>query len=838
MLRPVQVHQQAAMPRAPRVPPGSLPALPRLPSPARIARRAVLILLTCWAGQAFTAAAPDQEFDFDLPAGPLGPTLLRIAEVSGTLVSFLPALVDQRSAPAIRGRFTLRQALALAAEPSGLVAEITPGGVATVQPEAPAAMAAASAPAPGPAGAASAVAGAAASAPAAALPRVEVRGSARRLADGLRPLRSDSATRTDTPLAELSQAVSVLTAEALALQGGSNPLEATPYVAGAAVGLVTAGGVENFGLTGVTAPSITVRGLPAPFALSGLRSIGGALPPDTLFIERIEVPKGPSGVLDAIADFKGRGGMVNLVLKEAQPQQQAQFTQAAGTQDGGTLRVAGDVGNAWGRDAAWRVLGFASQSGRTDGGYEHNAAAGLLGSARMRRDRLEASITLQAQRHRVTPLPDAQGGRTLVDGVAVDLPARREPGPPADPADRLLASSAFARMNSRWTLSPRWSLSLNTLAEAVQTDGVRHQPFTPTEMRRAQGLNAGAQLGLVGVVDHDVLRHRVLLGLDAGGWRTRTGGVDLVDGLGLLDVDIRERKMAVLLQDEISAGPLRLRAGLQHARTPQRDEVRRRSASGELQSLRNYLPVSANNWDAGLLYQLRPGLAAYVGAQETTEANLVLPGDEFSQDSPQLPDGVPIPPSTTRQVQAGLRVQAGPRLSLTAEAFRLRQSNLKLLNTFSFVIPGRVSDGLELELSGRVRPDVELSLGFTYLRCTETVDGDPARPTECAQVARRSLYLLSRVRLGDRLAPFTHVGLAFQAASGTRIGVPYFAPAALGLPGGGRLDLQLNGEWGPWSLTASLRNVFDQRLFGAAADPRYIPLLPGRSLGLAATYTP
>jgi outer membrane receptor protein involved in Fe transport len=797
--------------------------------------RAALLALACWAGPAFAAAAPEPEFEFDLPAGPLAATLLRIAERSGTIVSFQPALVEQRTAPAIQGRFTLLQALMLAAQPSGLAVDITPGGSATVL-EPPAT------PAPQPAGqlpAAAQAAGARASEPgdATLLPRVEILGS-RRQADGLRALRSWSATRSDTPLSELSQAVSVLTADALALQGGNSVLEAAAFVPGAGVGLVVNGGVENFGLTGVSLPSMTVRGLPAPYALSGLRSIGGVLPPDNLFVERVEVPKGPSGVLDAIADFKGRGGMVNLVLKEALPYQHTRLTQSLSSQDSGTLRLSADLGNRWTQDAAWRLIGFASESGRTDGGYEHNASGGLLGTTHLRRGRLDAALTLQAERHRLSPVAAAAGGRSIEDGRFVDLPPERRTRPPPDPGDRLLASTGFARLNTRWSLSPQWSLTLNGLAEASRADSLRHQPFTPTEQRRIEAMNVGAQLGLAGEVDHDVVKHRLLLGLDAGRWRSRTDGVDLLDGLGLLDVDIQERKMALLLQDELSAGPLRLRAGLQYARTPQRDEVRRRSASGELHSLRNYLPVSANNWDAGLLYQLRPSLAVYLGTQKTTEANLVLPGQEFSQDSPDLPDGTPLPPTTTRQVQAGLRLQPGQRLSFTAEAFRLRQSSLKLLNTFSLVIPGRTSEGLELELAGRPTPYLDLSMGFSYLRCTETADGNPAVQTECAQVARRSLHVLSRVRLGDWAAPASHLGVVFQAASSTRIGLPYFTPAPLQLPGGGRLDLQLSGELGAWSLTASLRNVFDQRQFGAAADTRYLPLLRGRVVSLTAAYSP
>jgi hypothetical protein len=63
-----------------------------------------------------------------------------------------------------------------------------------------------------------------------------------------------------------------------------------------------------------------VRGLPATFALSGMRSVRGVFPAEAALIERVEVPKGPSSVIGGIADFGGRGGVVNLVRKQAGPE--------------------------------------------------------------------------------------------------------------------------------------------------------------------------------------------------------------------------------------------------------------------------------------------------------------------------------------------------------------------------------------------------------------------------------------------------------------------------------------------------------------------------------------
>ena len=61
---------------------------------------------------AFSApAAPQDELEFDIPAGPLGTTLLEIARRAERIVSFPPSVVERYTAPAIRGRLTVQQAL-------------------------------------------------------------------------------------------------------------------------------------------------------------------------------------------------------------------------------------------------------------------------------------------------------------------------------------------------------------------------------------------------------------------------------------------------------------------------------------------------------------------------------------------------------------------------------------------------------------------------------------------------------------------------------------------------------------------------------------------------------
>jgi len=62
--------------------------------------------------------------EFNIPAGPLATTLNRIGETAGALLSFDPAQVRGKTAPAIKGQLTTREALSQALTGSGLSAAL------------------------------------------------------------------------------------------------------------------------------------------------------------------------------------------------------------------------------------------------------------------------------------------------------------------------------------------------------------------------------------------------------------------------------------------------------------------------------------------------------------------------------------------------------------------------------------------------------------------------------------------------------------------------------------------------------------------------------------------
>jgi iron complex outermembrane receptor protein len=786
-------------------------------------------------------AAAQQAMEFDIPAGPLPATLLRIAQLADTTMSFQPGLVRPHNAPAIRGRYTPLQAVTLALQPSGLVVDKLETGALAIRAGANGTEEAA--PPPG-AGTQDAVPAPAPTtqadfAPAAVLPRVVVTGSGRPPdADGLRALRGWSATRGDTPLADLPQAVSVLTPQALEQQGGATSTEALRYVPG-----VTEI-VDFFGTGGRFMPSHQIRGFTASYALSGVGTARAIVPADNAFIERIEIPKGPSGV---IAGFAGQGaagvsefgGVINLVRKQAGPDPQAQLTQSLDSADGGTLRFTGDVGGPWsgpwGGNHGWRLVGHASQSGRTEGGYERKQSAGVLGTANWQRGFFSAAATLQVDSHRGVPAPASRGGLRLLDGGGFAVvPLEDGVAEPLDPRDRLLARGTDLDLDLSWRLAPQWQLDWKTRAEVLQNDWRRSELlFFPVEStdRYRRGVT---QVTLSGALSTGPARHRLSLGVDVQrsrvSVRARTPG-------GVIEVASDELRQALLLQDQVDLGRWKLRLAAQRAHVARLDIVQ------------NGVPLalgtnSGLNGDAGLLFQWRPDVAFYAGLQSTIEAGQYLATDFV------LADGSLRPPARMAQVQLGTRVNLmDRRMTLSAEAFRIRKLD-RVIDDGSqrAAVAGRYVNGLELELAGRPAPAWDLSLGFALTRARDlnyvgnSVEDVQTFETRTAGIPIRALQLLSRWRLPDSVSRDTHLGIGLRATSSHLVGIPDnviqlgVRAADYPLPGGAQLDLSLERGFGPWVLRGFVHNLTDQRIYSPAYEVTYLPLQPERHFGLSLSY--
>jgi catecholate siderophore receptor len=162
--------------------------------------------------------------------------------------------------------------------------------------------------------------------------------------------RTTTATRTDTPLRDVPQAVSVVTRQLIADQAMQNMTDVLRYVPG-----ITMGQGEGHR----DAPTIRGQASTADFFVDGVRDDAQYLR-DVYNVERVEAIKGANAT---IFGRGGGGGVVNRVLKGAEwaptralSVQGGSFEQRRGTVDVGQGfgRVAGRVNGMWEHSAGFR----------------------------------------------------------------------------------------------------------------------------------------------------------------------------------------------------------------------------------------------------------------------------------------------------------------------------------------------------------------------------------------------------------------------------------------------------------------------------------------------------
>ncbi|PIK73588.1 TonB-dependent siderophore receptor, partial [Methylobacterium frigidaeris] len=173
-------------------------------------------------------------------------------------------------------------------------------------------------------------------------------GSARGDTVGYLTRRTASATRTDTPLINTPQSVTVVTQAQIRDQGFQSLTEAIRYVPG----VIPHQGEGN-------RDDVVIRGQRsnADFYVNGIRDDVQYFR-DLYNIERIEVLKGPNAM---IFGRGGGGGVINRVLKEADGVPIREIVAQGGAFD--NKRLALDIGDRFSDSAFFRLNGVVEDTG-------------------------------------------------------------------------------------------------------------------------------------------------------------------------------------------------------------------------------------------------------------------------------------------------------------------------------------------------------------------------------------------------------------------------------------------------------------------------------------------
>lgn len=754
----------------------------------------------CLAVATTVAHAEEAAFDFNIPAQPVSQVLSALAKQTGLQPFYTEESVKGIQSAGVKGRHTLREAVAKALAGTGLTFQFTAEKAVAIK-----------------------VANAEKTSE---LPAVEVHGTTPS-SIGYRVKKASSATKTNTPIMETPMSIQVVSKAVLE---DTQVMTLPDAVNGKVSGVLgrTGGGTlyDNF----------IIRG----FAGSGFGDAyrNGLYNRQDIYdlsnIEQIEILKGPAAILYGRIE---PGGLVNYVTKKSLDTPYYALQQQLGSDH--QLRTSVD---ATGPIDENRTLLYRVNASYTDNGsfrdFVGNKREFIAPSLTWRptkdfeanleleykRDSFQADIGIPSIGNRPAPIPL---NRSLSDG-----PTRGSIN------NDLIAFDWTYRFNDDWKLTQRyhqqnWQYDMHTvLASALQANN--------TTLNR--NLSLGGQsvdtkatnLDLNGKFELFGAKHNLLIGVDEFRAQTVTSPrffgagptinifnpVYNVVNFGAYPLNShfyrKEAWSGIYAQDQVSIfDKLHVLVGLRH------DSVKTGAASS-LVSLNAAKAASIERGDGqfsprlGVLYQALDWLSAY-GSYTAS----------FGGNNGVNASGVPFDPQKGKQYEVGFKTEAlDKRLSSTIALFDLTKYNMLTadLNNPGFqILAGEAkSTGIEADVTGQVTDKINLLATYAYTDARYTRNNNGLQGMRLENVPLNQGSLWGTYQLDDTFK----VGLG-GVAIGIRQGDPQ---NTVQLPGYGRFDAMAayTQRIGQNRLTVQLNisNLLDKEYYANSGGGR-TSIMPG-----------
>ncbi|MDF3836448.1 TonB-dependent receptor [Cupriavidus basilensis] len=742
---------------------------------------------------------------FAIAPGPLTVTLNRFARAAGINLSYDAALLGDAQGPGLHGSHTVAQGLGALLAGSGLEAVALPGGGFAVRRAPPAARGEA----------------------AGWLPAVTVTGVAASPGELPQPFAGEQVARGarlgmlgDVDVMDAPFHVTGYTAKAIADQQART------------VGDVLANdaSVRFVSLPGGILDAFTIRGFPVgngnfgEIAFDGAYGVASNYRVSTAYVERIELIRGPTALLNGMAPSGSVGGGINIVPKRATGPDLTQVTvdYASASQLGGNLDLSRRFGAA--RQFGIRFNGSHRGGGTGVDNQSRNAGAGAL-ALDYQGERLRATADFIDQQERINApsrLPH------IVSGIAV----------PAAPDGRrnIIQSWETSRIRDQsLLLRAEYDLGdgLTWFADAGggRTRVARLFAITPLIVDAAGDVSvsdsnyrfnvdrATADTGLRARFDTGAVGHSLTVHLsayrDALGRGVNASTTTLLTNL-YQPVALAEQSLAspagtprasestltgVALADTLSMLDKRvqLTLGVRHQRV-RSDNF---SAAG----------AAASRYDRSALTPML-GLVVRPWPQVSLYANRVeglSKGDSAPSSAGNA--GEVFAPYKATQYETGVKLEHG-RLMATLSAFQITKPGGQMTGTLFAADGEQRNRGLELGLSGEATPGLRLLASATMLDARLTRSSDPGTAGKTA-IGVPSF----QANLGAEWdTPF--VPALTLAGSLVHTGKQYVDQAnRQRIPGWTRVDLgaryRATVAGRPTTFRINVRNVFDQRYWAA-----------------------
>jgi catecholate siderophore receptor len=570
-------------------------------------------------------------------------------------------------------------------------------------------------------------------------------GDERRIATG---------TRTETPLRDVPQAISVVSRDLIADQTMRTMADVVNYVPG--VGMAQGEGHRD-------APIFRGNTSTSDFYVDGLRDDTQYVR-DLYNVERVEVLKGPNGM---IFGRGGVGGVINRVTRQANGTSPRELSVQGGSYD--QRRLTTDLGHAFTAGASARVTGMYENSGS----YRADATIERFGINPSFEATLGPNTRLRANYEFFHDERTVDRGLPSLDGRPIETDPSLFIGN-VDANNSTLAVHALSSVLEH-TLANRLIVrnstrvadydkfyenlvpgAINRTAMTVAVTGYssatdRQNVFNQTDVIWGHRMGAISHTLLAGVeVGRQVTDNRRLTGYFSSISPTTTAvALPLSNPVTTLPVEFRAAPSdannhgvatmaALYAQDQVTITPhLQAIVGLRYDSfdvdlTDHRTETLLSSRDGLLS------PRLA------LIYKPMAAMSFYTSY---TRSYLPRAGEQLA--SLTLTTQA-LEPENFRNLEAGVKWDINPFLALTTAVYRLDHGNVSVRDAIdpnvSHLVDAERSTGVEVELTGNLLDRWSVQGGYAYQdgEITESLSATILAGARLAQMPRHSFSLWNR----------------------------------------------------------------------------------------------
>jgi len=628
--------------------------------------------------------------------------------------------------------------------------------------------------------------------------------------------RATTATKTDTPLTETPQSVSVVTSALFTDRGAQNLQETLRYSAGV---VADAWGLDT------RADASTIRGLDPVQYVDGMRRLYNFSPmarPEVYGLERVEVLRGPSSMLYGAG---AAGGIINAISKRPNFQTGGEIGLQLGSFDRRQLQgdVTGQLGDSG--NLAGRLVGVVRDSGMQTDEIDDD------------RVYIAPSITWRGENSNLTVLASYQRDKTASSQQFLPVVATllAPPGRKLDPGT-FLGDKDFDKLDSRvasatvlfdhafndvvtWRSNLRYIDAKTDFREIFpDTYSNPEYPFIDADGRVVNRLTYGVKPNdRILTADNSLqfdfatgtFQHVLLAGIDYTDFREEsstfsgvTTPIDIYDpvstGVTIPEYsdlpDQRSTQTGVYVQDQIRwADRVTMVLGAR------RDRVVSKTQGMDDQT------DNETTWRVGVIGDVGANVSPYV---TYTESFLPVLGQDVY--------GNPFVPMRGEQIETGVKWQPTRNAMVTAAFYRITDTNRQTNdpdNVLNVVQTGEIeSKGFELEGAFVFDNDFTVTASYSHSEAEVTrsnIEWEVGRRLNDTPQDLASLWLAKGFQVADDMT--LRAGLGGRYVGSTVSAGP---TTSIRSPGNTLADAMLELQMPSWVFSLNVTNLFDKEYFG------------------------